>query len=190
MPAKSAQLNLFTTPELMTPLARLKKSFRAAVDQHGSVSCPICERPYNRNHRSLYGSMAVSLIAIYDYYAANGWDAPPLKVQDYLHQALPKLMASAAKGGDYAKLTVWPLIVAVDGERADGSKRIGYFKITQLGIDFVERKVAVHSRFWEWPGSRRVLDTSSPKIYIDEALGEKFDYASLMAWRPARGNQP
>jgi hypothetical protein len=90
-----------------------------------------------------------------------------------------------ARGGDFAKLVHWGLLEAKGGERADGSSRIGYYRLTPEGVEFVEnrRRVPTHLYFY----NSEVLGQETKTISMPEALGEHFDYEELMA---ARGKPP
>ena len=74
----------------------------------------------------------------------------------------------------------WRMIEAKHGElREDGSPRNGFYKITQLGVDFVDRRVEVPEYVILY--AERLLGVSEKMATIDKALGKRFNYAELMS---------
>ena len=138
------------------------------------LRCPVCEQSCKRYKRKITSAMAVALIHIYRYYrkhAPDDW----LHVEEYLKgiQGLP-----ASIRGDFPKLRYWSLIEACEGERPDGSKRVGYYRITKYGNAFVEGIISVQKHAYIY--NNKLLMFSPDKTTIQEALGEKFDYTELM----------
>ena len=76
-------------------------------------------------------------------------------------------------------MTHWGLLEAAMGERPDGSKRIGFYKITQRGVDFVRDRVRVpaHAFFY----AQECIGMSEEKTSIKRALGKRFSYDELMS---------
>lgn len=118
--------------------------------------------------------MARALIIIYWYFEredAEEW----LQVPTYLNwtQAL----------GDAAKLHWWGLIEPKrDAVRDDGSKKTGYYRITELGQQFVRGEAEVPKYIYLY--NQCCLGFCGPPTTISEALGDKFNYAELMAATP------
>jgi hypothetical protein len=82
-------------------------------------------------------------------------------------------------GGDWSKLRFWDLIEARPGNRDDGSKRNGVYRVTQKGIDFVDRKIVLPISMFVT--NQQVLGADySKQIGIDDALGKNFRYDELM----------
>jgi hypothetical protein len=130
--------------------------------------------------RKLNCSMAYVLILLYRYDQQNGdtW----VHVPSYLAKMCEgNPRRAAAVRGDWAKLKHWDLIDEREGKRDDGSKRAGYYRITEHGRAFVyaDRKVPPHIYLY----NQQVIDKPIPVsqwITIRDALGTKFNYAELM----------
>ena len=111
--------------------------------------------------------MASWLLLLVKKYEKNGkW----ISVSDFNHEA-------GMRGGDYAKLRHWGLIVQATNK--DISKRAsGFWKPTKKGIDFINELCTVPKSIWTY--NKELLGFSDGDINIREALGNKFDYTELM----------
>ncbi len=89
-----------------------------------------------------------------------------------------KHLSARTAGGDSAKLAYWRLIETLEGEREDGSTRIGYHRITDKGVAFVEGRIRVPKHVFIYDGNH--LGFSDETLDIREALGHAFDYGELM----------
>jgi DNA-binding PadR family transcriptional regulator len=76
-------------------------------------------------------------------------------------------------------MKLWGLIEEKPGTRDDGSPRVGYYRMTDLGRQFVARAVRVPSHVYIYNGEllQRPVEEL---ITIDEALGKDFSYAEIM----------
>lgn len=163
------------TKGLGTPAPTAESTLAEArrwVAQHRGkgVRCPCCQRYARVYKRPLNYSMAYALMLIYEYFADHSdW----LHVPTYLNGK-----GVVARGGDWAKMVYWGLIVGSGGIRADESKRVGNYKITEKGINFVEGRISVPSYVVVY--NARVIGKSDSEIYIHQALGEHFNYAAMM----------
>lgn len=139
--------------------------------------CPCCGRLVKLYRHAITRGMAHILILIYGYFQredAKEW----LDVAPYLNA-----MGNAERGGNFAKLEAWGLLERCEGERDDGSSRIGKWRITPHGKAFVERKIRIPRRRCFYDQMHLAFldnDQESPWITIDEALKNKFDYDRLM----------
>src|SRR5271167_915579 len=71
--------------------------------------------------------------------------------------------------GDWAKLRHWGFLIEKPEVRDDGSKRNGFYKITQRGIDFVHGRIHVRKFIYLYAG--QLLNQPCEKtVSIDEAL--------------------
>lgn len=138
------------------------------------VLCPCCGQFVKVYPRPITGSMAYTLILIYRYFQKpihEDW----LHVANYIHGlGLPANLY----GGDFAKLRHWGLIEQKDGERDDGSNRIGYYRITEKGKQFVLGKATVPARARIF--NKKCYSLTGKEISIRQALGKKFNYEELM----------
>jgi hypothetical protein len=99
-------------------------------------------------------------------------------VPDYLSEVATE--GAIVRGGDWAKLTHWKLIEAKPDEtRKDGSRRVGLYKITPRGVDFVERRVEVPKYAYIY--AQHLIGLSEKMTTIDDALHDRFNYGELMA---------
>jgi len=138
--------------------------------------CPCCDQFVKLYKRKLNSTMARALILVYHYFErpdADEW----LHVPSYLNwtQAL----------GDAAKLHRWALIEPKGGIRDDGSTKVGYYRITDLGRRFVRGEASVPKYVYLY--NQKVVnrsDADTTRTTITEALGDRFDYAELMSATP------
>jgi len=138
------------------------------------VTCPCCGQLCKIYKRKLNSTMALALVLIYQFFKTH-------KHADWLHVAafLVKVKHdSSIAGGDVVKLRYWGLLERAAGERPDGSDRIGRYKITDLGKQFVEGRVAVASHVLLY--NQSLLGTATELITIKDALGQRFKYDELM----------
>jgi hypothetical protein len=131
--------------------------------------CPVCDQLAKVYRRSIHRAMARDLVTAYRV-AGREW----------FH--MPTLPGYA--GGDTAKLAYWRLIEPRPGVRADGSNRVGWWKITQLGEAWVRGKIGLPQYALVYNGRCLGLDLDGPRDYtIRDALGgnEAFNYDRLMS---------
>jgi len=158
-----------------------KRWLRARWEE--GADCPCCGQFVKLYKRKLNGSMAYALILIYRYFEPNyhGW----LHVPSYLNEAPIPAEVSAAIRGDWAKLRFWDLLIEDTRTRDDGSRRAGFWRITEHGRLFVRGLVRVPKYVYLY--NKKVVQRRSPdgtSINIKEALGDKFNYSELMAATP------
>lgn len=174
---KSAVKDEFFVATKATTLEDAKKWLRVRFGK--GASCPCCGQFVKLYKRSLSKSSAYVLLLIACYFRGD-------PVEEWLH--VPSYIAemvsdhprrAAAVRGDWAKLKYWGLIEEKPDIRADGSPRVGYWRLTQLGRDFVNRKVKVASHIYIYNGEplQRAVDE---QITIDDALTTEFSYAEIM----------
>lgn len=137
--------------------------------------CPLCRQFVMRYKRTITSPSAYGLILFYWYFRRHDHD-PWLHAQNYFAEC----KARAARGGDFSKLRHWGLIKPMRGERADGSKRVGFYAITDLGNAFVERRIKIPKSVFIYNGEALKGPEEADLISIDDALGTKFDYNRLM----------
>lgn len=126
--------------------------------------CPLCKGKVKRYARPLHASMAASLIRLYRQYGKEWGQLDPV-----LNRRLY---------ADNAKLRWWGLLEPQEGEREDGSKRIGVWRVTDKGEQFVLGRVRVQRRALVYKNA--LLSFEGEAVSIVECLGERFDYRKLM----------
>jgi len=82
------------------------------------------------------------------------------------------------RSGDFPYLVHYGLLEKMVGERVDGSKRNGFYKLTEKGRQFVLKQITVPKTFIIYNGKCEGFE--GREIGIEEALGKKFDYRELM----------
>jgi hypothetical protein len=142
------------------------------------AKCPCCTQYAKVYKRSITSAMACVLILIFKFFDRD--DAPEwLHVPEHMGSVdmAPKLRA-AVQGGDWAKMTYWQCLEAKSGVRKDGSNRVGFWKITPVGREFVTRSLLLpkYARVYD----DRCLGLTGDPISIMDALKDKFDYDELM----------
>lgn len=149
-------------PALHWNLGRLRKWVRTKRDE--GVECPACGQFAKVYRRSITGASAAALIALH---RACG--------REYGH--MPTILNR--KQADETKMVYWGLIEAQPGERDDGSRRNGWWRVTELGIDFIHEnlKVERHALVYD----SKCIALEGEMVGIRDCLGEKFDYTQLMA---------
>jgi hypothetical protein len=143
------------------------------------ATCPCCNQFVKLYKRSLNKSCAYVLLLMACYFRGD-------QVEEWLH--VPSYIAemvsdhprrAAAVRGDWAKLKFWGLIEEKPDVRADGSPRVGYWKLTPLGRQFVARQVKVPSHVYIYNGEALHRPVEQ-QISIDDALGTEFSYDEIM----------
>jgi len=125
--------------------------------------CPCCRQFAKVYRRRLYATMAHELILCWRA-GGTDWFYLPDTIQ---------------RGGDVAKCRYWGLMQEAEGVRDDGSSRHGWWRVTDVGQRFVRGQTSVMSHARIYDG--RCLGLVGEPITIQEALGQRFDYAELMA---------
>jgi len=140
----------------------------------GSHKCLLCHREVKEYHLHIRSEMAEFIVRFALYSQAH-------PEQEWIH--VPTFKTHTPRihggewGGDFGKLQHWGLLEEQGGVRADGSSRVGYWRITQLGHQYALGRVAV-------PYTKVVLcgevkDTIGPDKRINEV--RNFQYDELMA---------
>lgn len=161
-----------------TLLEARKETMEAAVLGKGT-KCPCCDRFVKVYKRKFNSAMGRALILLY-----RAHNAPKAGPQDWIH--FPSLLVNkGAQRSDEGKLALWGLVEKLAGTREDGSKRNGFYRITDLGRKFARSEVDLPSHaFLYYDG--HVLGFSDgdkyPKemVRIGDVLGKSFNYREMM----------
>jgi len=167
----------FFVASAKTTLEEAKRWLRARFGK--GAACPCCNQFVKLYKRPFNKSMAYVLLLMSCYFRGD-------PVEEWLH--VPSYIAemvadhprrAAAVRGDWAKLKFWGLIEEKPETRDDGSPRVGYWKLTALGRQFVARQVKVPSHVYLYNGEplHRAVEE---QITIDDALGTEFSYEEIM----------
>ena len=134
--------------------------------------CPCCGQYAKRYKRALNGTIAAQMIAVY---VNSG--------REYVHvntllASIPRFHKSFG-GGDFTKLSHWGLVERKIGNRDDGCKYMGFWRVTEKGEAFIKQEILVASHIYLY--NRNFQGYSQESISILKALGKKFNYDELMA---------
>lgn len=148
----------------------LRKEWKNGVD------CPACHQHVKLYRRNITSSMAWALLLVYKEFKKHP-TTDALHVGNFLNsQDIPGAVRNT---GDFAKLRFWGLIDPVEGRREDGSKRNGYYRITDIGRIFCENKIEVAK--YKFIYNNHAHDESDDTISIEQCLKDnQFNYQSIM----------
>lgn len=151
-----------------------KHDLRRRLSDGEEMPCPVCGQFCKMYRRNLNSAMAMVLVYMERYFRHPGADHW-LHIENHLKGIKD---APPALRGDFPKLRHWGLIEMKDGAREDSSKRVGYYRITAKGVDFVKGKIRVPKHIFMY--DNEVLSFGTEDTDIREALGERFSFAELM----------
>lgn len=143
-------------------LGEARARLRELVDD--GHACPCCTQFAKVYKRKIHSRMARDLIT---FYAAHG--------QNWGHST----QTLGASAPDFVKLTYWGFIEAAEGEREDGSSRLGWWRVTRTGVNWLRgyNLTPKYARIYDG----RCLGFVGPAVTIRDALGSRFSYDELMA---------
>lgn len=149
-----------------TTLAEARKFVRDS--REFGAECPCCGQIAKIYKRSPYRRIVVALMRLYWLNRQKeGW-----YYIDSIYGAGDK------KGGDFAKLRFWGLVVLKS--QSIGDKRTsGLWHITVRGIEFVERKLRIQPNALIY--NNECFGFSGEPQLIDHFLGQGFSYARILA---------
>jgi hypothetical protein len=149
-------------------LREARDRLRELVDE--GHACPCCAQFAKKYKRKLPSASAKVLIAVY---RENGHGE-----YVFLPDLLDRMTGTAHQGGYGTLSHHWGLLEQMPGARPDGSKRVGWWRLTDLGKRFVLREVRVpqYANIY----ADRCLGFHGNRITIEDALGTKFNYRELM----------
>jgi len=148
---------------------------RGLMYTDAGVVCPVCDRLAKVYRRKINAGMLKPLLRLYAL-------CPLARDTDgYVKIGVGGAFRTA--GGDYAKLTLWGMIEPLpNAERADGSTRVGFWRITEWGRRFVEGKAAAPKYMYEYHGKPVTVDAGRPeKMVTVYDLDPTFDFGEMMA---------
>lgn len=155
-------------------LEEAKDWLRARFEE--GAECPCCTQLVKLYKRKLNSNMGAAMIALYqaDLVHPKHW----IHLKNYLLQRKRYF-------SDAPALRHWQLIEEKPPDLDDGKPRAGYYRITDLGRQFVMGQVSVIKHTYQY--NKRLLRRDLPDnstTTIQQSLGDKFDYAELMAATP------
>lgn len=135
---------------------------RSKLDK--GADCPLCGQRAQLYKRKINSGAARGLITMWHMYG-----------QQWGH--LPSTANLARLGGEFSRLALWGLVEEATEKREDGG-RAGYWRITDAGVEFIKGRKSLPTYALVYNGKRRGFD--GPSVTIQDALGDKFNYAELM----------
>jgi hypothetical protein len=161
-----------------TLLEARKETFEAALIGKGT-KCPCCDRFVKVYKRKINSAMGRALILLYRHY-----NKPNIRPEEWVH--FPRLLiGQGAQRSDEGKLALWGLVEKLSGLREDGSKRNGFYRITDLGRKFARSEVELPAHAFLYY-SGQILGFSDGNNYpknivrIGDVLGKAFNYREMM----------
>jgi hypothetical protein len=158
-----------------TPLGEVRDWLRIQVKGGDAVECPCCAQNCKIYRRSLPNATARVMIVLWRRDEGRGYTFLP-DMLDAL--GMTSLKGTPHQGGYGVIGHHWNLMEHKPGKRPDKSPRNGYWRLTDLGRDFVQEKITVQKYAHVYAG--RCLKLSGPPWSIRDALGSKFRYDDLM----------
>ena len=147
-----------------SPLGAARGWLRSQAAGEGA-RCPCCTQFARVYRRALTAPMAAGLIRVYRQ-AGREW----------FH--LPTVLERIA--GDHAKLRYWRLIEESDEVTPEHGRTAGWWRVTELGEQFVRCEVDVPRHALVYDSRLLRLDAAQGRVTIRTALGKRFDYSALM----------
>lgn len=168
---EAAQKEIKSTEALTATemLHRDEYRFHEALMAGNETICPCCGRKAALRKRKLNAGMARVLIRIYHITPRSeddGW----VHIHDIFN-------STSQKHRDWTQLKHWGLVVPRT-KRTKEENALGYWRITELGIAFVEKRARVPSHAFIF--NDFCLTRSDEQIDIEEALSSKFNYQEIM----------
>lgn len=146
----------------------LRDRFMDRVMQGHEMICPCCGQYARKYNRTIHSTMAAQIIRAFK-----------LGGSDYFIH-VSKLVFKGGSGiGDFPKFAYWGMIQEREQLTKD-QRTSGYWKLTQLGIDFVHNRVAVPKYARVYNGELLTPPFEGPMVKIADCLGKKFHYQELM----------
>lgn len=136
-------------------------------DKDKGYFCQCCGQFVKRYYRKINANMCVTLCALYRK-KKFGF----VRVEEFLR------VNGYPRSGDFPYLVHWGLLEKMPGNRADGSTKNGFYKITDKGRAFVEKKITVQQTMIFFNGKCEGFE--GEQVDITAGLARKFDYQELM----------
>lgn len=134
--------------------------------------CPCCGQLVKLYRRSLSNAPARWMIKLYLHDGNEG------REYVYMPEVLNTMRGTPSQGG-YGNLgQYWDLTDRMPGIRSDGSNRVGWWRLTDDGREFVLDHLTVPKYAYVY--NSKLFDFDGPEWSIRDALGTKFDYNDLM----------
>lgn len=152
----------------------VKQNFQAKLED--GTHCPCCGQFAKVYKRKLNSAIALGLVLLQQRLSL---DPSEWVHAEQFFKTHPRATSTLWGGGEFSKARYWNLIELADGQRPDGSKRIGLVRLTQLGREFARGLCTVSKYVVVYNGEAHGLSEEQTSIHT--ALGDRFSYSELMA---------
>lgn len=154
----------------METVAKAKEYLRENWEQ--GVDCPCCGQHVQLYDYKLFATSARALILLYRLTKE--------RPDEYFHiSEYAEADRGKSRAPHFAELRFWGLI-SKQSNTDPAKKSSGYWKITTKGKEFVDGTITVPSRILVYNNRFKGFSDKSTDIDINEALGNKFNFAELM----------
>lgn len=147
--------------------AWLREQFRSGR----GVPCPCCDQFVKEYRRKLPAATTRVLIALYRHNEGRDFI--------FLPDLLDTMTGTPHQGGYGTLGQFWGLMERRQGERDDGSKRVGWWRLTDLGRAFVRGEATVPVYAYIYNGKLRRY--AGDPVDVRTSLGHRFNYDELMS---------
>jgi len=149
------------------------------METQEGASCPCCGQLVKTYRRKIHSQMARCLILFFRKFERD------FTTSEGVFHSWPDFVReqnlSPHQTADFAKLAYWGLIEKETGIREDGSGRVGFWRVTDYGKQFIHSGVGAYQYAIVFNGKRIRFEGGC--VTIHHCLGEKFNYAELMGSR-------
>jgi len=135
--------------------------------------CKACYQRCQEYPRKITSSMAYGILLVYKKTLEDG--ATWIHIEEFFKKNTD---ISSSIRGDMSKFKFWGLMEKKPGKRDDGSKRNGYWRITDAGKAFVEHRLRVPKTAFVYNDEVRKL--SDERVSIKDAFKNRFNYNELI----------
>lgn len=150
------------------------------------AACPCCTQRVQVYRRTITVGMALALLAFLRADARRRQTEPDF--DGFLHAEETfknTVLLPRSARGDFTKLRYWGLIEGAEGEREDGSRRNGHWRLTERGRAFARREIAVPKYVYLYNDAQYTpeaigADPDQGEVTIHDALGRRFSYDEVV----------
>jgi len=163
-------------PPQEAPQDQVRKWFNRRILTGQPIRCPTCDKHAEMYHRALGFGLIYILVTQY-HKEGQAFVHTPSVVPEYVMITMKSGKQKKVSLREGAKLAWWGLMEEEKRLRPDGG-RAGFWRVTDLAVQFIEGNVKMPSHCWEYQGWQE-LDRRR-YVTCQEALGKRFDLDALL----------